>query len=496
MAFLVIVAAAIPSIAEEPGTTRRPNIVFFLVDDMGWQDTSEPFHAEATALNARYRTPNLEKLADAGMKFSQAYACSLCSPTRVSALTGLNAARHRVTNWTLRKNASPDPAHDRFAMPRWNVNGVTMEAGVDRALLVERTLPSQLRDAGYRTIHVGKGHFGAQGTPGADPRHLGFDVNIAGGFIGGPGSYHAENNYSADWRNEDRIWDVPGLEHYHGTDVNLTEALTREANAAIDRAVAESKPFYLYMSHYAIHAPWEKDARFHEHYLAQGLDSFDAIYASMIEAMDKSLGDIWANLRRNGVEDNTIFVFMSDNGAPKQADVNRPLRGHKLTPYEGGIRVPMIVRWPGETLPNSVCDVPVIVEDLYPTLLALAGVEAQPAAGDIIDGKSFVSVLQGAPDRRSARPLVWHYPHVYDQYPYSVIREGDWKLIYFHAEQRYELYHLAKDLGEHRDRSSDRPKVRDRLAGLLAEQLEGFGAQMPVETSSGLAVPYATHVQP
>lgn len=168
----------------------KPNILFFLIDDMGWQDTSEPFYKEKTALNQRYYTPNMEELADEGMKFTQAYACALCSPTRVSLMTGLNAARHRVTNWTLRKDKSPDPKHKTLKMPEWNVNGLSPDPGVDRTVHV-KTLPMFLQEVGYHTIHCGKAHWGADGTPGEDPLNLGFDVNIGGHCAGGPGSIMA-----------------------------------------------------------------------------------------------------------------------------------------------------------------------------------------------------------------------------------------------------------------------------------------------------------------
>ncbi len=168
-----------------------------------------------------------------------------------------------------------------------------MTQGEDIPLTVQAiTMPQLLKEAGYRTIHAGKAHWGAIGTPGENPLNLGFDVNIAGHAAGGPGSYQGKNNYSAAWRNADRIWDVPGLEKYHGTDTYLTEALTLEASAEIERAVADKKPFYLYMSHYAIHAPWEKDDRFYKKYDNEDLSEFEAVYASMIEGMDKSLGVI------------------------------------------------------------------------------------------------------------------------------------------------------------------------------------------------------------
>ncbi len=475
-----------------PGASieARPNIVFFLVDDMGWQDTSVPFHTEVTPLNRQYRTPNMERLAGQGMKFTQAYACSVCSPTRVSLMTGLNAARHGVTNWTLRKNRAPDKKHPVIQAAAWNLNGLSPEAGVDRTVHAV-TLPMLLRKAGYRTIHVGKAHFGAAGTPGEDPLNLGFDINIGGHAAGGPGSYYGKYNYSAAWRKADRIWDVPGLEAYHGTDTYLTEALTLEANKAVNQAVADARPFYLYMSHYAVHAPWEKDDRFYQSYEQAGLKGLQATYASMLEGMDKSLGDILANLEARGVADDTVVVFMSDNGCPKQLPRNLPLRGHKISAYEGGARVPMIVRWPGMVAPGSVCrDHYLIIEDIFPTFLQIAGVTDCRQIGDKIDGVSFLPLLKGQPPAVAHRPVFWHFPNTYDQPPYSSIRKGDWKLIYWHADRRLELFNLEQDLGEKQDLAETHPDKARELANLLTEFLREAKAPMPSDKETGKAIEY------
>ena len=455
---------------------------------MGWQDTSVPFHTEVTELNRTYHSPNMERLAAEGMKFTQAYACAVCSPTRVSLMTGLNAARHRVTNWTLRKNVSPDPTHKTLRMPRWNVNGLSPVGGVERTIHA-RTLPMFLKEAGYLTIHVGKAHWGAKGTPGEDPLGLGFDVNIAGHAAGGPGSYYGKYNFSAAWRGGDRIWDIPGLEQYHGKDIYLNEALTIEANKLVEKAASEKKPFYLYMSHYAIHAPWERDERFYDKYKKAGLSDFNAAYASMIESMDKSLDDIMANLKRLKIDSNTIIVFMSDNGAPKQAAPNKPLRGHKLTAYEGGIRVPMLVKWPGVVEPGSICNDYVIIEDIFPTLLEIAGVRDYRQIGGKVDGVSFVPLLKQQSARAKDRPLFWHFPHCYDQPPYSAIRKGDFKLIYFHNDQHFELYNLREDIGESENVAADRADVVRSLAGLLGRFLKDCNADMPTMKDTGAAVP-------
>lgn len=468
---------------------KRPNIIMFLVDDMGWQETSVPFYSEVTELNKRYHTPNMDRLASRGMKFTQAYACAVCSPSRISLNTGLNAARHRVTTWTLRKNKSPEPNHKTLIPPEWNVNGICTEPGIERTTVV-KMLPQILQENGYKTIHSGKAHFGAKGTPGENPINLGFDVNIAGHAAGGPGSYYAKNNFSAEFRNGDRIWDIPGLEKYHGTDLYLNEVLTIEANKEIDKAVEENTPFYLYMSHYAIHAPWEKDFRFYEKYKAMGLTDFQASYASMVESMDKSLGDLMQNIRRHGIEDNTIILFLSDNGQPKNTDRNLPLRGHKLTPYEGGVRVPMIVYWPEVTKPHSICNNYVIIEDFFPTILEMAGVSEYEQLGGVIDGESFVQYIKGNAEKQQTRPIFWHYPNTYDQPPYSSVRVGDWKLIYQHVQQDLELYNLKSDIAETTNMATNEPVKLKEMAGILSDFLRESEAQLPVNKKTKKIVPY------
>jgi arylsulfatase A-like enzyme len=479
--------AAVAIAAETP--TAKPNIIFFLVDDMGWQETSVPFHSEVTALNRRYRTPNMERLASQGMKFTQAYASAVCSPTRVSALTGMSGARHRVTNWTLRKNKSPDNPSKIVEPPAWNLNGITTEAGIERTTQVT-PLPALLKSAGYRTIHCGKAHFGAKDTPGANPLHFGFDVNIAGHHAGGPGSYWGLKNFSAAWRTKppDLIWDVPGLEAYHGKDIYLTEALTLEAIKAVEQTVAAKQPFYLYMAHYAVHAPWEKDDRYYQKYVDAGLKPNEATLASMIEGMDKSLGDLMNALDRLGIADNTIILFMSDNGSPSQCPPNLPLRGHKLTPYEGGIREPMIVKWPGVTQPGGVCREPVIIEDYFPTILELAGADWQDKTVQTVDGISFTPLLKGAGKTPPQRPFVWHFPHNYGQTPFSAIRQGPFKLIYHHADRRLELFNIDEDISETRDLAQAQPAKVKELAALLTKRLRAMDAQMSVDKRTGKTI--------
>jgi arylsulfatase A-like enzyme len=500
-----VAALAPPSAATaSPPSSPKLNIVLFLADDLGWQDTSEPFFTRRTPLNERFHTPAMERLARRGLKFTQAYAYPVCSPSRVSLMTGMSAARHRVTNWTLRRNESTDAPHPFLRFPDWNVNGLSPVPGIERTVWAT-PLPALLKAAGYRTIHCGKAHFGALDTPGADPLNLGFDVNIAGHAAGAPGSYSGLHNFSAAWRNGDRVWDVPGLEDYHGRDVSLTEALTREALAAVESGLSAGRPFFLYMSHYAVHTPIEEDSRFIKRYSTAGLDPIEARYASMVEAMDKSLGDILNFLDARGIAGETLVLFMSDNGGlSAQArggephTHNRPLNSGKGSAYEGGIREPMIVSWPGVTRPGSRCGTPVIIDDFFPTLLEAAGI-GQPKVPQTVDGRSLVPLLRGRGRFPADRPLFWHFPDNWGPSgpgigASSSVRLGDWKLIYYHADRRFELFDLAHDIGERIDLAAREPARVERLARLLTDYLRSVGAQMPVDTRTGKPVPWPSEV--
>jgi len=483
---------------------NRPNIIVFLMDDLGWQDTSVPFHTEVTPFNRRYHTPHLERLASQGMKFTQAYAHTVCSPSRVSLTTGLNPARHRVTNWTLQKNEikPAERDHPSLTFPMWNVNGITPVAGVEHAVHAV-TLSMLLRDAGYHTIHVGKAHFGALDTPGADPRNLGYDVNIAGHAAGGPASYYGKDDFGNKAKGPARVWGIPGLSKYHGKDVYLNEALTLEAIHQINDAVSADQPFYLYMSHYAVHVPIQADPRFHQKYVDAGLDPIESEYASMIESYDKSLGDIMVCLQRLGVEDDTIILFMSDNGGLSAEGQgrggepnthNKPLSSGKGSAREGGIRVPMVVKWPGVVKPGSGCAVPVIVEDFFPSVLEMAGVTEYTQIGGKIDGLSFVPLLRRSPDYPKDRPLYWHYPNNWGPTgpgigASSTIRKGDWKLIYYHLDARYELFNIANDIGETTNLADQEPGKVKMLADRLRHYLLEVDAQMPSRKATGEPVP-------
>lgn len=482
-ALLALLSPALAAIAGE-----KPNLVLIVVDDLGWQETSVPFHREVTPLNRRYRTPAMERLAAEGVRLTNAHASAVCSPSRVSLLTGMNAARHGVTNWTLHRDRGPDARHPTLELPDWPVNGLAPAPGTPRTV-VAKPLPALLREAGYRTIHVGKAHFGAIGTPGADPRNLGFDVNVAGHAAGGPGSHLGEKGYSALWRGGEAVWDVPGLDAHKAAGTPLAEALTLEAVKAVEAAVAERRPFFLHLAHYAVHAPWETDARFAARYEAAGLRGRELALATMVEAADTSVGEILAALDRLGVADDTLVILISDNGSPEQCPPNLPLRGHKKSPYEGGLRVPALVRWPGRVKPGAVDAVPVVIEDLFPTLLEAAGLGASAKVPQVVDGRSWVPHLEGSAPLPSDRPLVFHYPNFYDgQQPYSALLLGGWKLVHFHASGRRELYDLASDLGETRDLAASRPDKLRELSAALSRELAARGALMPVRRSDGARV--------
>ena len=485
---------------------EQPNILLFLVDDMGWQDTSVPFAEEETPFNRLFHTPNMERLAGQGMKFTSAYACSVSSPSRASLFTGMNAARHRVTNWTLYKDQEVDAEHPVLDFPQWNVNGISPAPHVERTCYA-LPLAQALKDGGYYTIHCGKAHFGAVGTLAANPLNIGFDVNIAGHAAGGPGSYLGEENYGKPKDGSSSVWAVPGLDKYHGTDVFLTEALTREAIAALDKRDKE-KPFFLYMAHYAVHVPVKADKRFYQKYIDQGIDPRDAAYATWVEGMDKSLGDLMDYLEKNQLAENTIIIFMSDNGglsvepSVRSGELNKhnwPLNSGKGSAYEGGIREPMIVSWPKVTPGGSSCDSYLMIEDFYPTILEMAHVKV-PSLPQQVDGKSFVPLLTGkGPDPSQDRALYWNFPNNWGPTGPGIgatcaIRKGDWKLIYYYATGKKELFNIRQDLSEQRDLSSQETQKVKALSAELGDFLRKANAQRPTFKATNQLAPWPDEI--
>ncbi|MCY7420551.1 MAG: sulfatase [Chitinophagaceae bacterium] len=485
----------------------RPNIILFFVDDMGWVDTSVPFGDSMVVVNKRYHTPNMQRLASEGIKFTNAYATPVCTPTRISLLTGINAAHHGVTNWTSPvKDRSTDVADDEMAPASWLVNGLSSIKGTAKTIFAN-TYPQLLKQAGYFTVHVGKAHWGSMGTPGSNPYNLGFMVNIAGHAAGHPQSYLAKDNFG-NITGKAVAQAVPDLEEYFGSDTFLTEALTLEAIKALEAPINNKQPFYLNMAHYAIHTPIQGDKRYVQKYIDAGLDSIEANYASLIEGMDKSLGDLMNYLKEKGIEKNTVILFMSDNGGlslvPPRGGVahthNLPLKSGKGSVYEGGIRVPMIVKWPGVVKANTRSDQYIIVEDFFPSILEIAGLKNYNIVQQV-DGKSFVSQLKNPGYKNSSRSLVWHFPNKWQpndgpgiNYK-SAIRQGDWKLIYNMRDGSKELYNLQLDVGELQNLASVERKKVDALAILLSHQLRQWKAVMPSFKTTGKIVPLPDRVQ-
>lgn len=504
----IILLSLLPLAAQAQQVDTRPNIVLFMVDDMGWQDTSLPFWTEKTPLNNLYETPNMERLAQQGMMFTQAYASSISSPTRCSLLSGMNAARHRVTNWTLEKNKSTDRQSETLEFPDWNVNGLTQIPNIERTTHIT-SFVQLLKNSGYHTIHCGKAHFGALGTSGENPTHFGFEVNIAGHAAGGLASYLGEENYgNRTDGNPSPLNAIPNLEKYHGTETFATEALTIEALNALDKAKEYNQPFFLYMSHYAVHIPIQKDKRFYQKYIEKGMNPVEAAYASLIEGMDKSLGDIMNWLEANGKAENTIVIFMSDNGGLAACNnrngtphtQNAPLNSGKGSAYEGGIREPMIVAWQGNVKPQSKCNDYLIIEDFFPTILEMAEVKDYKTVQEI-DGKSFMPLLTGVGKNPTKnRSLYWNCPNLWGCVgpgigPTCTIRSGNWKLVYDYETGKKELFNISEDIGERNNLATQNAKIVNKLSKKLGNYLRKVGAQRPAFKANGKLCPFPDEIE-
>lgn len=475
LALLVILAA---TLAQAAG---QPNIVVILSDDQGWNDTSVDLGlGKARGVNDHYITPNLAQLAAEGVRLGQAYAAPVCSPTRISLLTGVSVARHGVSNWTLNKGKDLGVVTQGVALPDWNCNGLQPKgAGVPRSFERAETLPALLRAAGYRTIHVGKAHFGVIGTPGADPRNLGFDVNVAGTAMGHPAS-HLGKNHFAKGESQHNVRD---LDEFKGKDITLAQALTAKAIAEMERAKADGKPFFIHLSHYAVHTPIEPADEFGAAYAGANLTKPQLNYAEMVSDVDASVGKVMAALERLDLAKETIVIFLSDNGGFAQREgsykaLNLPLRSGKGSAYEGGIRTPVIVRWPGVAKPGLIAQGVARVEDLLPTLVKAAGADVPSD----LDGADFAPLLRG--ETRTTPAYTWYYPHIWGGKgpgiePFAAIREGDLKAILFFIGERVELYDLKKDPGETQDLAKQRAPDAARLKAKLLATLKASGRELP-----------------
>ena len=423
---------------------------------------------------------NLERLARRGIRFNDFNAMSVCSPTRISLMTGQNAARHRTTNWINPDNDNAGPN----GPPQWNWRG--LKKG-------DVTLPRLLQSQGYRTIHVGKGHFAPRQFEGADPKNLGFDINVGGGSIGAPASYFGMQNYGNEGGSVKKQSPaaVPGLEKYHGTDTFLTEALTLEAKSHVADAVKAKKPFFLYLAHYAVHAPFNSDPRFAANYKNSGKPANAQAFASLVEGMDKSLGDLLDHLERLGVAENTLLFFLGDNGSdaplggPHEVACAAPLRGKKGSHYEGGVRVPFIAAWVKANAENdaqkrlpiaagAIQTQQAAVQDLFPTILSLT--EPAIPRGHTVDGLNLKKLLSGGTNDLWNQTFLMHYPHAPHRSDYwTSYRVNEWKVIYHYfpsaasGQSHYQLFNLKADPFEQNDlaaRNAD--DLRRMMRGLVA----------------------------
>ena len=440
--------------AAESTPTRHPNVIVILVDDMGQTDLS--------CYGSRfYETPNVDQLAKDGVRFVNGYsACTVCSPTRAAMMTGKYPARLHITDWI----AGHERPKAKLKVPDWQ-KFLPFE---------EITLAEQFKSAGYATASIGKWHL----TPGLKegdeayyPDKHGFDVNIGGYHRGQPPRYVSP-------------YGIPTL-----VDGPAGEFLTdREANEAVKFIEAnKDKPFFIYLPHYAVHQPIagkpDVVAKFKEKAdKTPDLKQKNATYAALVASVDDSLGTIRAALKRLKLDDNTIIVFTTDNGGLLPTTDNSPLRAGKGSAYEGGVRVPLIVFWPGVTKAGLVEGSPAITPDLYPTLLEMTGVKPLQS---LVDGISLAPLLKAGtkPDRDA---IFWHYPHYHPggATPYSAIRSGDFRLVHFYEDGRDELYDLANDIGETKDLATTQPERAKALRTRLDTWLKSVDAQLPTANPS------------
>ena len=453
---------------------KKPNIIFILIDDMGWKDLG----CQGSKF---YETPNIDTLAKEGMRFTRAYAaCPVCSPTRASIMTGKYPARVGITQWIGGK-----------------LRGKLIGAPYLHYLpLEEKTIASALKGEGFKTYHVGKWHLGDKPYW---PEHHGFDINIGGCHMGNPYSgYFSPYN-------------IPTLENGPKGEY-LTDRLTDEAIKLLE-ANGDS-PFFLHMSYYSVHtpiqAPEENVSKFKKKASKLGLDKeqeyedgkswfllennlpkkvphriiqSDPVYAGMIERLDWNIGRLLKSLKKIGKEKDTIVIFFSDNGGlsdyTNAPTTNKPLRHGKSYMYEGGIREPCIIKWPGRVPKDTICESPINSTDFYPTLLECCGMELLPQQH--LDGESFLGLLNDPSQAATRGPIFWHYPHYNGNggIPATAVIDGDWKLIKWFDTGHYELFHLGDDIGEHFNLVDQYPEVVSRLKKIIQDFQDETNAKIP-----------------
>ena len=444
---------------------KEPNVVVFLVDDLGYMDIG------ANNPDCFYDTPNIDRLSGSGMRFTDGYAANpVCSPTRYSLMTGKYPTRVQATNFFSGKRAgsfNPAPLVDEMAAE-------------------EITIAEALKTKGYATFFAGKWHLG--NTEELYPQGQGFDINIGGWAKGGP---YTGKKYFAPFENPQMEVESPEGEH-------LPARLARDTAEFIE--ANKDQPFLAYLSFYSVHTPLQGRPDLVEKYRARAAkiegEEFageeqifgnkerqvrilqrHAVYAAMVEAMDEAVGNVLDQLEASGVADNTIVVFTSDNGGLSTSEgsptSNLPLRGGKGWVYEGGIREPWIIRYPGVTKAGSVSEELICSIDLFPTVAAAAGIEIN----HLVDGIDLTSALRG--EKLDRQSLYWHYPHYSNQggIPGGAIREGNYKLFERYEDGRVHLYDLENDISEEKDLASEKPELVQEMRKRLHQWYEEVDAQ-------------------
>ncbi|MEP4682420.1 MAG: sulfatase [Rhodopirellula bahusiensis] len=428
------------------GLAERPHVLFIMTDDMGWKD----LHCQG---NEVLRTPNIDALAESGVRFDNAYAAStVCSPTRAALMTGLAPARLHITQ------------HGADSKSFWPEDRLIQPPSTKHELPHETTtMAERLKAAGYTTGFFGKWHLGSDKK--YWPTEHGFDVNVGGCGLGGPPTYFDP-------------YRIPALPPRKEGEY-LSDRLADETIDFMRRE--KDQPMFVCLWTYNPHYPFEAPEDLIEHYKGkEGPGLKNPIYGGQIEATDRAIGRVLRELDSLGISDETLVVFTSDNGGWSGATDNRPLRKGKGYLFEGGLRVPLIVRWPGVTEAATVNETPVISMDLTATVLDAAGVGL--AGDESLDGETLQPLFSGGNLQRDA--LYFHYPHFAfhkDNRPGSVIRSGQYKLILRHDDDSVELYDLKNDLSERKDLAADKPEMAQKLKGRLTEWLEETGAGIPAK---------------
>ena len=495
--------AALPKpVSQDQVSNSKPNVIVFLVDDLGVNDTSLAMSQSKTLYNKRYKTPNLEKMAEQGITLTNARANAICVPSRVSLLTGQSFIRHQVKG---------------DIVATMSKSGALLFPPAKVIEKPEDMLPALLQKQGYLTVHAGKYHVchhcSSETSP--TPEMAGFDINIGGSFYGAPGSYQPVDEYG----NVKQPGRLKGLENYYSLEnkqknIHLTDALTEEAMSAVKPAVNKQQPFFLYLAHYAVHTPIQPHNKYLKNYkLTVGEPEQEGQYASMIEGVDASLGYVMAKLEQWQVAENTLVIFYSDNGGRvlgrgKKSlygdwQFNFPLRSGKASNYEGGNRVPGVVKWPAGITANITNTAPVMIEDIYSTVLSVAGVNVEQR--DDIDGmdwSKFFSSKQ-VPEIFTNRSQFFAMPYQFEGTfyngadfieggvePATSVISDKWKLIYFFTDERFELYNLADDRAEQVNLINQQPVQAQSLVALLDSKMKqhNFDDIMPKRSSDGSAI--------